>query len=829
MKTPPFQSNQWWHASEALLALAVSALPLAIGGALEWSLWLLMGLSFAATGAWLVGGAKFQRRWVWHPVLWLPIAVVALELLQLLPLPPFMLGLISPRGGELRETSLVPMGLSAWRPVTMDAPSTLRALARTIALGLLLFTAMQVGRSEAARRRLYCVVGGVGAVTALLGFMHLLAGLDMLFGVYKFAATTPLMSTFGNSNHLAAFLTVTSTVALGLALNARCRDSAIGWGVLAMAMGVATFLSFSRGGIVSLLVTWGLVAAYAASRRTGGLRGAFPWLAIGAVIVGASLLAFDQLENRVDTLSSVEKLRSTKIELWPMFWQGARSFWPLGMGVGAFELAFSPWQTTQFDVTFTHPENVVLQWASEAGLPAFVGLLALAVYVTRRLWLDAHSTRLEAVVLLSVLGVLIHDLFDFSLELNAVPTVAAVLLGLVTTVAPETVAPRRVVRRSPFFVFAGAGAVAVLAAFLARPSHLTAEREVQRAALDPTELKTLPVMARAAIDRHPADWVLYAAMAQVTATHGDAQNALGWVNRWLWLRPNDAHAHVAAAHALLRLRQRTQALLEYRTAFELGDTDGHTLEIALAVASTEHDYERLFVDRPRWLESAWVTLGRRSPEEAQRLIEQALANPLSETMRLDAQLLLVRSLEAKGQLAEAVALLEKLPPEQQEHAVVPRARMLAKLQRADEAVALLEKRTTQAPGNVETAYVLSEILAGQGRTQAARSALERVQPFVGEASVRSELFQREASLWSADGRHAKALDAWVTASRLEPGRADLHYRVAQAHELLGSYISAIDEVRKGRALDSPAGAQAQQPWLEKLQAAQQMRSGSAQK
>ncbi len=818
MSKPPFQSNRWWYAAEAVLGLALVCLPLAIGGATDWSLWLLMGLSLLATVCWLVGARLHQRRWAWHPVLGLPLAVLALELVQVVPLPPFLLSWLSPHAADLRENALVPMGLTDWRPVTLDVTSTLRALARTVALGGLVFTAAQVGRSEHARRRLISVVGAMGGLIATIGFIHLLAGLDTLFGMYRFVATTPMMSPFGNSNHLAAFLTVCSTIALGLALQAKRRDSAIGWGVMAVMMGVATFLSLSRGGIASLVVTWGLVAAYVASRRTGGLRGAFPWLAIAAVIVGAGLLAFEQLQTRANSVATLERLGSTKLELWPMFAKAAGAFWPLGMGVGAFELAFSPWQTSQFEVTFTHPEDVALQWFAEAGLPFSLGLLALAAYVVRRLWRDSQHLRVEAVALLGVLGLLIHDVLDFALELNAVPAIAAVVLGLVASVAPEAVSGRRLVKLRAFGAVAVAAVIALVCATSARPSHLVDERTLQAAIGDPEALPTVPAMAKAALDRHPADWVLYAAMAEVSATHGSAQNALAWVNRWLWLRPSDAHAHIAAAQALLRLHQRTQALLEFRTAFELGERSERVMDVALAIASTEHDYERLFIDQPGWLESAWNTLGRRTPAEAEVLLARALENPISQTMKLEAQVLRVRSLEAKGDLAAAVRLLESLPPEQREASVLVRARMMAKLGRADEAAALLEQRTLQAPSSVETAYALADVLAGAGKTGAARQVLERVQPYVGDPAIRSTLFQKIAALWSADARHAKALDAWVTASRLEPGRPDLHYRVAQAYEQLGSYISAIDEVKKGRSLDTTAGAQAQQPWLDKLEA-----------
>lgn len=827
MASAPFETNRWWFAAEAMTAAAMVLLTLALGGAPEWSTWLLLLLSAAATGTWFFGAFRPNRRWSWHPVLWLPVMVGALELLQLVPLPPFMLQRLSPRAAELRDTALVPLGLTQWRPVSIDAPSTFRALARTVALAGLLFTSLQLGKSDRSRRRLYSVAGGLGALLAIIGFVHLLAGFDTLLGFYQFTATTPLMSPFGNSNHLASALTLCSTVALGLALTSKRRDSAIGWAVMALAMGVATFLSFSRGGIAALMVTWALVAGYYASRGTTGLRGAFPWLAIASVIVGAGLLAFDQLATRVDTLSTLEKIQATKIDLWPALTRAAWAFGPLGMGVGAFELAFSPWQTQQLNVTFTHPENLWFQWATEAGLPFSMGLLALTWWLTRRLWSDLKGSRLEAVVMLAIVGVLLHDTFDFSLELNALPTLAAVLLGLVASVAPERIAPRQPIRARHLAVLVSAVVVAVVAARLAHPTHLAAEHQLQRATRDPAQLKNVPGLARSTIDRHPADWVLYATMANITAGHGDAQNALAWVNRWLWLRPNDAHAHLAAAQALLRLGARTQALLEFRTAFELGDDSQRTLDVALAVASVEHDYERLFIDRPKWLETAWRRLAQRDPAEAQVLLEQASASPVSEAMKREAQWLWVQALETQGRLTEALQMLDSLPPAEQEEAVLIRARLLKKLARTDDAIALLEKRTTLAPGSVEVAYALAEVLASTGRTAAARAALARVQPFVGQTSVRSELFQREAALWAADGRHAKALDAWVTASLLEPTRADLHYRVAQAYEVLGSYISAIDEVKKGREVDSAAGAAAQQAWLDRLQAAQLNRTAAA--
>src|SRR5262249_35590735 len=103
--------------------------PLLLGGAPAWALWptcALAGASLTAASA----SALTQRHSLRVPLATaLPLGVAAICLLQLLPLPPWLLGLLSPRATELRDFALVPMGLEGWRPVTMDAPATWRELA----------------------------------------------------------------------------------------------------------------------------------------------------------------------------------------------------------------------------------------------------------------------------------------------------------------------------------------------------------------------------------------------------------------------------------------------------------------------------------------------------------------------------------------------------------------------------------------------------------------------------------------------------------------------------------------------------------------------------
>jgi tetratricopeptide (TPR) repeat protein len=769
-------------------------------------------------GLWSIGAARNKRRWGWNRVLWLPAFALAIALAQLMPLPGAVLRLVSTPASELRDFALVPLGLTRLRPISMDASSTARALARVVSLAFLLATSLELGRQAPIRRRLLSVLALSGVSVALCGFVHLLAQEDELFGVHRFVATLPLVTPFGNTNHLAAFLTLTGTVGLALALDAQSRDAAIGWGAAALACGVAVFLSYSRGGIGTFVITWAVVGAAVLARRGGGLKSVIPWVVIGLTVAFAALLSFEQLVARADTVSSVEKLRSTKLELWPMLFEGAVHYWPAGLGLGAFELGFARFQTQQLDVTFTHPENLVLQWLAEVGVPLALLLFSLAVMVAWRLWEEVRGTSFERYVYLAVVGVVLHDVFDFALELNAVAACTAVVVGLLAGVnGPEKrVAPRW---KAPLVV-AGLCALAVIALVAGHATHLDAEQALAKALATNQAPGRSRVLALEAIDRHPADWVLYANMAADFARHGDPLESLAWTNRVLFLRPADAQVHTAAGRALVRLGRVRQALGEFKQAWGQGDLS--SLELGLAIAAHERAWERVVVDGSQLATAYGFLRSKGKVADSKALLLAAAEFPPSEQVAKQARVLLARHEAEVGDATVALGLLDELPQDDRDSTplVLVRVRVLFALQRREEALAVLERLQARSPSDVELGLELASALTSLGRPLAAIEALARLKPFVVSGTQRAQLFVREGELWASQERWGHAIESLQTASRIEPTRPDLHYRLGQLYERMGSTHSALDEVRKGRTLDSPAGAKAQDAWVSRLEASQ---------
>lgn len=816
---PNQDSTRWWLAAEAALGAGVVALPLSLGGAPPWTSWLLVGSGSIALVTWGVGALKHHRRAAWHPLLWLPVVVLLMAAASLVPLPSAVLSIVAPVKAELAEFALVPLGLTGPRAATIDVPSTLRAVARALSFGSLAFVALQLGRRELVRVRLLSVVAFTGALVSVVGFGHALVGAESLFGVWRFSAPPGFLSFFGNTNHLAGYVAFGGTIALGLALTAPTKEWTAAFGVAAIACGVAVFLSLSRGGIASFGVTWLGVAVLQVARRQGGVRAVLPWALIGVTVLLAVGLVSEQLFERAQTLSTVDRLQHTKVELWPMFWEGARAHGLAGMGLGAFELAFTRFQTTQPHVTFTHPENIVLQWVSEVGVAGAVVLALVVGWVALRLWRQLRGALREQIVLVAVAGALLHDVFDFVLELNALLPAIAVALGAVAGLEPSGTEEKNrfPVRARAFGAMVGACLAGGVALGVGLPTHLVAEArltELARARHTPAELRDAVVRT---IDRHPADWVPYAIAAE--QLRGSSE-ALAWVNRLLSLRPNDGRAHTMAARALLTMGAASQALLEFTVAWRQGDDAGFDDGLRLAARLKAHD--RLVVDQPGLLSRCWEryrVMGML--DDGRALLDAVHLLPPSKAVEIEAQVLDVFHAQATQNPEEAVLLLRALPPAEQNkpELAVLHATLLRQLGRSAEAITVLEPLNRREPQALPVALMLAELLGLEHRTAEARATLDRTRPFLTGLAARSMLFQREAELWIQDERWLRALDALESASRIEPSRPDLRYRMATVYEKMGSLHSALEEVRKGRLLDTPEGAKSQDPWVGRLESA----------
>lgn len=823
--------------AEAALWSLLLFCPLALGSAPAWALWPLALLSSGALVLACLSSRGQEMRVRVHLAGWALAAGGLLCLLQLLPLPQGMLRLLSPAAAELRDFALVPLGLERARPVSLDPPSTWREVAKHLSYLAAFVAAAQVARSRSARRRLLAALALSGGLVALIGHGHRLTGAGSLFGLHAFRqATPPLLTPFGNPNHLAGFLLLSSTLALGLFLGERGQGRSWPWGGVFLASGGAVVLSLSRAGLfffaASLALLGGLVLLGRPPAVRGTVHGPAPrpawrpaaWVLVGAAGAGAIgvYLGLERLLAELSSVGSLEGLRASKLELWRPAAVAASHFRLAGMGRGAFQVGFSRFQDVMPGNTVSHPENAVLQLWAELGAPGAALVLGLALWGFFRLLRRPWRSPLDLAALAGVTALALHNLFDFNLELPACAVALWVTLGCLARREPSAPEGALEELRLPGGLGAalGAGLLALALGSLGAGRHTLDDAEAELNQLHARGVSPAEVskVALSLIDRHPADYLLYDIAGRAwSGARGDPRQALAFVNRALYLRPLDAEAHRTAARALLRLGRRAQAFLEYRLAAE-GVEPQPILDEAVRLSRTLDEVIALAPRSP--LRVCEVSVRLRAAGRAEQAMELLRwgTRELDEDPDAARMWMELASLElARGEHEAALATLteaERRAPEDARPALL-RSDALWSMGNRQEALALLEGRILEQPGSVELSFALVERLLEAGAPRRAIEALSRASPFVPPAQ-RSRLLVLQGQAFERQGRPTRALEAYVSASRITPEVASLHYTVARMNEELRRYTDALEALREGMRRDSPAGAEAGKAWAERL-------------
>ncbi|MFQ5783674.1 MAG: O-antigen ligase family protein [Alphaproteobacteria bacterium] len=423
----PFASNRPW--SWSVLSLTVGGLlvlwalaawrdPRALGVAWRHSRFYVVG--FAALVAWILFQASPFAPEAWHHPLWREAAGA----------------LAAPPAGA----------------ISLDPQATLTALMRLLAYAGVFWLAFQLGREPNSARVAVWSVALAGLAYSVYGLVVEFGRLDSILWYERWAYRESLTSTFINRNSFATYAGIALTATLGLLVDllrhappllsragARFLIGGLAGrlgllAVMALAIGSALLLTDSRGGLVSALV--GLLVL------AGGFslhRGARPGPAV-ATLAGVLLFAVAILALSGET--TLARLGKTLIEaeerpaVYALVWRGITDNPWLGAGYGTFEAAFPLIRDTTIrgDLIYDKAHNSYLEFAFEAGVPAFALMLALLAGLARRcvagVWSRRRDRLAPCVGLAATALVATHALVDFSLQIPAVAVTYALVLGV---------------------------------------------------------------------------------------------------------------------------------------------------------------------------------------------------------------------------------------------------------------------------------------------------------------------------------------------------------------------------------------------------------------
>lgn len=366
----------------------------------------------------------------------LTIAILALPLLQLIPLQPEWWTQLPGRAAIADTYRAVGMALPRL-PLSLAPAATLRGAFSLLPAIAMFLAALSLEQRQ--RRFLVLLFLGFVLLDVIVGLLQIMRGPDSPLYFFDVTNKGNAVGFFANRNHNAALLycAIPLAVAWGLGLTSnRAWQRRLGifmvcLTVAAAVLGVA--VTGSRAGIALALVAGLLCIPLAAMRGRGRRARVLIVLAGNAIaLVLAFQFGFAILAGRVQHEDFFEDIR------WPaaqMTVQAAEAYDPLGAGFGSFVPIFQTEEPRSFLGPFyvNHAHDDWLEVWLEGGFPAvaLAGLFLLWFFARGVRALSRRGAAPATLVLargawITILLLLLHSIVDYPLRTTALMS----LLGL---------------------------------------------------------------------------------------------------------------------------------------------------------------------------------------------------------------------------------------------------------------------------------------------------------------------------------------------------------------------------------------------------------------
>ena len=428
----------------------------------EWSVMLIELVVFALMVAYFLIDEKPQhnvfiaRSLVWPKRLF--IALFIFLFVQILPLPSFLVKLLSPNAHSFRDTFSAGGANPAFMSLSLIAPHTIRDGLELLAYFLLGFLIIKTVTRQKQINRLFYVLVAMGVFQALYGFIELYNSNPRLLFYKKEHYLDALTGTFVNRNHLSGYLEMVIPLAIGLILartdllsaaNMKWRERLlrlsekgvyqnllVSIGIVIMGLGI--ILSKSRSGVFLLVFIFILFLGfstmfYRRSRPQQIWMRRFIW-AVVLVVIFISL--YVGIDATIERFALDEILREGRPTVWGNTAEIVSDFPLFGSGLGTFTALYPAYEKVKMQVRYSHAHNDYLQYLSELGIVGMIFLLGGILYILVtcfRAWRERRRAEVKGLGLggiVAVVVILIHSITDFNLQIPANMMLFVVVLSL---------------------------------------------------------------------------------------------------------------------------------------------------------------------------------------------------------------------------------------------------------------------------------------------------------------------------------------------------------------------------------------------------------------
>ena len=452
---------------EWLLISLLAFMPFAFGADSAWSEEIVITLSGIIVICFLFKMLydKSQKIiWTWA---YLPLGLfVFIVVLQLIPFPLRLIGVVSPNTVALRKELLgdLPGAESLLKATALSfyLNATRHDLRLIISIAAIFVVVINYFRSSDRIKRLLMVIAVIGGIVATFTLVQNLFGNGMIYWFVSWKRSQVLSGPFVNHNNYTQFMNLSIGAALGWIFvtlheyfaTRRVEPSVVYdylssrvakyvWlFIVIVVIGIATiFISLSRGGMVSMLIASVFMILSLVSRPS--LKGRGWIMVIMALGAFACILfvGFDAVYDRFGTINDPQAYETRwqiLKDLVPSFGQ----FPILGTGLGTHAVVYPMFKQINDTTRYQYADNEYAQLLEEAG---FVGLILLLVFGAIIFWNFQKNIRRTRSPIHSaafglgfaLLAILIQSLSDYGQHIPANAYLSAISCALLLSLAHQ--------------------------------------------------------------------------------------------------------------------------------------------------------------------------------------------------------------------------------------------------------------------------------------------------------------------------------------------------------------------------------------------------------
>jgi len=310
----------------------------------------------------------------------------------------------------------------------------------------------------------------VGIFESLYGIFEFFSGHRHILNLDWSSQMSSVTGTFANRNCFAGYLLMVIPLSIGFLFSRETHRSGrlkdwrhrlssldgktllIGFGLILMIL--ALLLSASRGGIISLLISFSFIFLLFRDPTRGETFSRAPAVIFGLAVLWAAWIGLDAVISRF--FSAPEAFAAGRWTRWVGTLGILKDFPLLGSGLGTFTEVYSMYRTMHIVGLDIQTENDFLQLASEVGLVGTIPLLILFLFLffkaasgIRSLSHGQPQRYIGIGGLVGILALMFHSIVQKNLQLPANAFLYTVMWAMVLRIAIDPGLKRIAGREAP--------------------------------------------------------------------------------------------------------------------------------------------------------------------------------------------------------------------------------------------------------------------------------------------------------------------------------------------------------------------------------------------